>query len=64
MNYDFTSFSTGFQSYQDVELIMKGCMRWNLVYDFRDPRLKRVSDPGPLDQQGQRLTHRATGAPL
>ena len=30
---DFTSFSTVFQSYQDDgQMIMKGCVQWNLVY--------------------------------
>ena len=33
MTYDFMSFSTAFQSYQDDErMIMKGCVQWNPVY--------------------------------
>ena len=33
MTYDFTSFSTVFQSYQDDgRLIMKGCVQWSPVY--------------------------------
>ena len=33
MIYDFTSFSTVFQSYQDDDrLIMKGCLQWNPIY--------------------------------
>ena len=33
MTYDFTAFSTVFQTYQDDErLIMKGCVQWNSVY--------------------------------
>ena len=32
-DFDVTSFSTVFQSYQDDErLIMKGCVIWNPVY--------------------------------
>ena len=32
MTWDFTSFSTVFQSYQDDgRLIMKGCVQWNSV---------------------------------
>ena len=48
---DFTSFSTVFQSYQDDgRMIMKGCVQWNPVYDRKDLRLRRGSNPGPLDQ--------------
>ena len=33
MIYDFMSFSTVFQSYQDGDrLIMKGCLQWNPIY--------------------------------
>ena len=32
-------------------MIMKGCVQWNPVYDWKDSRLKRGSSPGPLDQQ-------------
>ena len=33
---DFTSFSTGFQSYQDDgRLILKSCVQWSSVYGFR-----------------------------
>ena len=32
LNYDFTSFSTVFQSYlDDGRVIVKGCMQWNPV---------------------------------
>ena len=31
--WDFTSFSTVFQSYQDNGwMIMKGCVQWNLIF--------------------------------
>ena len=51
MACDFTSFSTVIQSYQDdVHVIRKGCVQWNPVYDRKDPRLRRSSNPGPLDQ--------------
>ena len=34
---NFTSFSTVFQSYQDDgQVIMKGCVQWNPVYDGKD----------------------------
>ena len=34
MTCDLTSFLTVFQSYQDdVWVIMKGCVKWNSVYD-------------------------------
>ena len=37
MTWDFTSFSTVFQSYQDDgRLIMKGCVQWNSVFDIED----------------------------
>ena len=47
---NFTSFqSTVFQSYQDDgRVIMKGCVQWNPVYDWKDLRLRRGSNPGPL----------------
>ena len=30
---------------------MKGLAQWNPIYDRKDPRLKRGSNPGPLDKQ-------------
>ena len=51
MTCNFTSFSTLFQSYQDNGLmIMKGCVQWNPIYDWKDPRLRRGSNSRPLDQ--------------
>ena len=51
MSCNLTSFSTVFHSYQDdVRLITNGCIEWNLVYDWKDFRFKRGSNPGPLDQ--------------
>ena len=51
MTCDFTSFSTVFQLYQDNDrMIMTGCVQWNLVYGWKDSRLERGSNPGPLDQ--------------
>ena len=45
------SFLTVFQSYEEnVRVIMKGCMQWNLVYSWKDFCLKQGSNPGPLDQ--------------
>ena len=60
----FTSFLTVFQSYRDdVRMIMKGCVQWNSVYgseDFTSSEDRSRS----ARSVGQRLTHRATGAPL
>ena len=51
MACNFTSFSTVFQSYQDdVRVMMKGCVQWNLVYGWKVFRLKRGLNPGLLDQ--------------
>ena len=48
----FTSFSTPFHSYQDNGcVIMEGCLQWNPVYSWKDPHLKRGSNPEPLDQR-------------
>ena len=47
MIWNFTSFSTVFQSYQDDErLIMKGCVQW-----LRRFRLERGPNSRPLDQE-------------
>ena len=36
MTFDFTPFSTVFQSYQDDGwVIMKDCVQWNLVYGWK-----------------------------
>ena len=51
MTCDFTSFSTDFQLYQDDGRLKDGCVQWNSVYDCKYPRLKRGSNPGPLDKQ-------------
>ena len=29
---------------------MTGCVQWNPVYGWKDSRLERGSNPGPLDQ--------------
>ena len=48
MNFNFASFSTAFQSYQDDErVIMKGWVLWNPVYDKEDLRLRRSSNLDP-----------------
>ena len=53
ITFDFTSFSTVFQSYQDdVRLIMKSCVQWNSGDRTRSAR-----------SVGQRLTLWVTGAP-
>ena len=63
MIYNFTSFSIVFQTYQDNErLIMKAvCNRTLFTVEKILPRagLKLVT----ARSVGQRLTHRATGAP-
>ena len=48
--WDFTSFSTVFQSYQDNGwMIMKGCVQWNLIFSQKDFRLKLGLNMGLLD---------------
>ena len=48
----FTFFQTVFRSYQDDEgMMMKGCVKWNTVYDKEDFNL---GSPRAADQ---RLTH-------
>ena len=42
---------TLFQLYQeDVRMIMKGCMQWNLVHGWIDFASSGGLNPGPLDQ--------------
>ena len=44
-------FLTVFQLYQDdVWVIMKGYVQWNLVFGWKDYRIELGSNPGPLDQ--------------
>ena len=58
MSFDFTSFSTVFQLYQDYErLMMKACLQWNPVYGEKilpRARLELTSSPAlnPLSYQG------------
>ena len=43
---DFISFSTVFKSYQqDGWVLMKDCVQWNPVYDYKGPRLNEL-EPG------------------
>ena len=43
MTCDCTFFSTVFQSYQDGgQMIMKGCVLWNLVLNWKDFNSSRV----------------------
>ena len=49
---DFMSFSMVLQSCQDdVWVITKGCVQWNLVYSLKDFHRKQGSNRGPLDQK-------------
>ena len=46
MTCGFMSFSTVFQPYQDVEqVIMKGCVQWNTIYNWKDPCIRQGSNP-------------------
>ena len=57
MTYDFTSFLTVFQSYQDdVWIIMKGYVQWNSVYG-REDFTSSEDRPRSARSVGQRLTH-------
>ena len=50
MNFDFTPFSTVFQSYlDDAKLIVKGCVQWNSDYGWEDFASDGI-ELGPLDQ--------------
>ena len=47
---------TVFQLYQDDGIeIMKGCVQWNPVIGWKDPRLQWVSNLGLLEQQASAL---------
>ena len=64
MTCDFTSFSTVFQSYQDDgRLIMKSCVQWSSVYGCEDFASIENRTRSAISV-GQRLTHRATKAPV
>ena len=50
MTCDFTPFSIVFQLYLDVGCQgSEGCVQWNFYYCLEEFRLKRGSNPGPLD---------------
>ena len=50
MTFNFTSFSTAFQLYQnDRKVKMKGCVQWNPVYERKNFRF-RESNSGLLER--------------
>ena len=52
MTCNFTPFSTVFQSYQDDEqMIMKGCVQWNPIWDSKDLCLIKTLNLGLLDKK-------------
>ena len=52
MASDFTSFFTVFQSYQnDGCVILKSCLQWIPVGNYKGPGFLWASNPGQLDQQ-------------
>ena len=54
MTCDFMSYLTACQSYQDDSwMVMKGYEQWNPIYDRKDFRLQRFSNPGPLGLRGK-----------
>ena len=62
MNFNFASFSTAFQSYQDDErVIIKDSVLWNPVYDREDLRLRRSSN---LDPQINKAALKLPGLPV
>ena len=62
MTYDFTSFLTVFQPYQDDGWV-KGCVQWSLIYDCKDPCLKLGWNHGQVDQQASALPTELPGFP-
>ena len=64
MTWDIMSSSTVFQSYQDDgQVIMKGCLQWNPIYDLK--YLPQVGlKPRTARSAGQSFTHWANGAPM
>ena len=51
MTRDFLSCSAVLKSCQDDgREIMKRCLQWNPVYEWKDIQLRQGSNPGPLDQ--------------
>ena len=60
----FYILSTLFHSYQDNGwMIMKGCVQWNPIYEWKDPRLRQGSKITTARSVGQRLTYWPSGAP-
>ena len=52
MTSDFLSFLTVFQLYQnDGCVIVKSCLQWDPVGNYKDPCFQRVSNSGQLHQQ-------------
>ena len=52
VTFDFTSFLTAFQSYQDDGRVkIKGCVQQDPIYNCKDFRILGVSNPKPPDQQ-------------
>ena len=49
-------FSIELQLHQDDGSVTDGCEQWNPIYDRKDPRLKRCSNPELLDQQASTYT--------
>ena len=55
LTYDFTSFSTVLQSYQEVgRVIIKGCVQWN---PFAIIKIPASLEPGTARSVVQRLTY-------
>ena len=62
-NLRFYVLLTVFQSYQDdVWMVIKDCVQWNSV-DGRGDFDSNVNRTRSARSEGQRFTHRATGAP-
>ena len=64
MTWEFSSFATVLQSYQDNDrLIMKGCVQWSSVYGLED--FASIWDRTRSARSvGHSLTHWATGVPI
>lgn len=64
VTWDFTSFTTALQSYQDDgRVITKVSMQWSALFTIEKNSTSSGYRPGTARSAVQRLAHRAAGAP-